>query len=309
MNAPLELRRDPRPLTSREELFAALLAPLGADGVYARTGLYESVVDGLTGFISRFRPHRCEVYAFPPVMSRAVLERSGYLNSFPNLLGCVSCLAGGEAQVTRSVARFARGEAWSEDTSVSDLVLTPASCYPVYPIAAERGAVPAHGWCFDVACDCFRREPSTALDRLQSFRMREYVRIGAPEQIAVFRDEWMKRAAGLAETLGLSWTLEAAHDPFFGRGGRFMAASQVEQGLKFELLIPVIRDAPPTACMSFNSHQDHFGEVWDLRGEDGALSHTGCVAFGVDRMAMALFAAHGLQISSWPAHVRAALEL
>jgi len=65
----------------------------------------------------------------------------------------------------------------------------------------------------------------------------------------------------------------------------------------------------PTACMSFNYHRDHFGKTWDLRGEDGELAHTGCVAFGIDRLTLALFAAHGLDLASWPAPTRDALSL
>src|SRR2546430_10196887 len=52
--------------------------------------------------------------------------------------------------------------------------LSPAACYPVYPLIARRGAVPSDGLLFDVAADCFRREPSRALDRLQSFRSEEH---------------------------------------------------------------------------------------------------------------------------------------
>jgi hypothetical protein len=37
--------------------------------------------------------------------------------------------------------------------------------------------------------------------------------------------------------------------------------------------------------------------------------HTGCVAFGMDRLALALFATHGLDTESWPAGVRAALAM
>jgi hypothetical protein len=36
---------------------------------------------------------------FPPVMSRKQLEKSGYLKSFPNLLGCVCALHGSEASI------------------------------------------------------------------------------------------------------------------------------------------------------------------------------------------------------------------
>src|SRR5437016_4189427 len=75
----------------------ALFRPMGADGVYARTALFETVVDGLSGLITKEREAGTEVLRFPPVMSRAQLERSGYLKSFPHLLGCVSCLHGSEA--------------------------------------------------------------------------------------------------------------------------------------------------------------------------------------------------------------------
>jgi seryl-tRNA synthetase len=293
------------------DLAETLFRPMGADGVYARTGLYEGVVDALTALITRHRHPRAEVFRFPPVMSRKMIETSGYLKSFPNLLGCMCCLQGSEADIRGSVSRFVEGDGapWTDDLSAGDLVLTPASCYPVYPIAAARGAVPAEGLLFDVACDCFRREPSKDIDRLQSFRMREYVCIGTPEQITAFREDWIERAKGIADRLGLSYTVDLANDPFFGRGGQIMAVSQIQQSLKFELLIPVISEEKPTACMSFNYHQDHFGEVWGLHGADGQVMHTGCVAFGMDRLAVAMFATHGTDVEAWPAPVRSALGL
>ena len=69
---------------------------MGVDGVYARTRLYEDVIDGLQRLFTRHRAHEAEVFRFPPVMSRRQLETSGYLNSFPQLLGCVCCLHGEE---------------------------------------------------------------------------------------------------------------------------------------------------------------------------------------------------------------------
>jgi seryl-tRNA synthetase len=288
----------------------ALFLETGVDGVYARTGLYESMVEALTALISAYRPAGAEVLRFPPVMSRAQLERHGYLKSFPNLLGAVSCLCGDERHVRGVVQRFVEGgEPWAEALQPTDLVLAPAACYPVYPLAAARGPVPAAGLTFDVAADCFRREPSTDIDRFQSFRMREYVRIGTEAQIQAFRGEWVERATGIADMLGLSYRIELANDPFFGRGGQIVALAQREQALKFELLVPVRSAEDPTACMSFNYHQDHFGTAWDLRLEDGAPAHTGCVAFGMDRLAVAMFAAHGTDVEAWPAGVREALRL
>ncbi len=293
-----------------EALKEVLFRPTGVDGVYARTGLYESVVEALAALISSHRPRDAEVLRFPPIMSRAQIERHGYLKSFPNLLGAVSCLCGDERHIRGVVGRFVEGgEPWTDALEAADLVLAPAACYPVYPLAAARGPVPAGGLTYDVAADCFRREPSTDIDRFQSFRMREYVRIGSEAQIQAFRQEWIERATGIADGLGLNYRVDLASDPFFGRGGQIVAQSQIEQALKFELLVPVRSADAPTACMSFNYHQDHFGTTWDLKTADDEVAHTGCVAFGMDRLAVAMFATHGTDIGSWPATVREALRL
>jgi seryl-tRNA synthetase len=286
---------------------AELFRPLGVDGVYARTALYEDVLQRLGAFISRHRDPRAEILHFPPVMSRQQLEKSGYLKSFPNLLGCVCALHGSEAEIRAAADSYETGGDWTGSLAASDLVLSPAACYPVYPLAAARGRVPREGLAFDVGADCFRHEPSRALNRLQSFRMREFVRIGTPQDITAFREHWMGQAERLARELGLPSTLDVANDPFFGRVGQVMAVSQRQQSLKFELLIPYHTTAVPTACMSFNYHRDHFGIVWGLCDAAGEVSHTGCVAFGMDRLTVALFCIHGLDVARWPGAVRRAL--
>ena len=127
------------------------------------------------------------------------------------------------------------------------------------------------------------------------------------EQIDDFRRRWLTRAQDIAGQLGLTYHIEHASDAFFGRGGKLMAMSQIEQALKFELLVPVRSAGEPTACMSFNYHRDHFGTAWNLRNAAAQVMHTGCVAFGMDRLALALFATHGLDLAGWPAAVREAL--
>jgi seryl-tRNA synthetase len=292
-----------------QHIGAEIFRPLGVDGVYARTALYEDVLQRLGAFLSRHRDPRAEILHFPPVMSRQQLEKSGYLKSFPNLLGCVCALHGSEAEIRAAADSYETGGDWTSSLSASDLVLSPAACYPVYPLAAARGRVPREGLAFDVAADCFRHEPSRALNRLQSFRMREFVRIGTPQDIIAFREHWMGHAERLAQELGLPCKLDVANDPFFGRVGQVMAVSQRQQSLKFELLIPYHSRAVPTACMSFNYHREHFGTVWGLADAAGELSHTGCVAFGMDRLTVALFCVHGLDLARWPSSLRRVLAL
>lgn len=286
-----------------------LFERMGVDGVYARTALYVDLVERLEQYITRQREPSAEVMRFPPVMSRKQLEKSGYLKSFPNLLGCVCALHGSESSIRSAVEVAESGGDWTASLSSSDLVLSPAACYPLYPIVAQRGVLPRGGLLFDIEADVFRHEPSVSLDRLQSFRMREFVRIGVPDEIVEFREQWMAKAPVLATELGLPFTLEVANDPFFGRVGQVMAVSQRQQELKFELLIPYYPGAAPTACMSFNYHREHFGQTWGIRDDKGGLAHTSCVAFGIDRLAVALFANHGVNFKKWPLVARQALAL
>jgi len=292
-----------------EAITSSILQPTAANGVQGRTAVFEDVIGGLTALITRHRPVGAEVLRFPPVMSRALLEKSGYLKSFPHLLGCVSSMTGTEAKIRALVEGRADGQEWVEALAATDLVLTPAACYQVYPIVAARGDVSVSGTVVDVESYCFRRETSSELGRMQAFRMREYVCIGAPETALEFREAWKARAEQLATQLDLPFTLAPASDPFFGRAGKLMAVNQVEQALKFELLIPVNSEEAPTACMSFNYHQDHFGTTWGLRTDDGAVAHTACAAFGLDRLTIALFATHGLDLEAWPRSVHDALGL
>jgi seryl-tRNA synthetase len=238
-------------------------------------------------------------------MSRSELERSGYLHSFPHLLGGVSCLKGSEATIRAVVEQ----PNWANELSATELVLSPAACYPIYPMAAAFGPIPASGLLFDVAADCFRHESTHEIGRLLSFRMREFVCVGTPEQVLEFRTRWMFLAQRLAKQLGLEHRIAPASDPFFGKGGKLAAMSQLEQSLKFELLIPLSSKEGLSACMSFNCHRDHFSSVWNLIAENGDKAHTGCVAFGLDRLALALFKTHGLDLGKWPAAVRENLSI
>jgi seryl-tRNA synthetase len=119
----------------------------------------------------------------------------------------------------------------------------------------------------------------------------------------------MRKAESIAAMLRLPYDFDRASDPFFGRTGQLLAAAQVEEALKFELLVKIRAEGGPTACMSFNYHRDHFGKTWGLAASNGETAHSGCVAFGIDRLALALFATHGVDPARWPSSVCDALQI
>jgi seryl-tRNA synthetase len=289
---------------------AGLLIPSGVAGVYGRGSDFEDVRERFDAYVTRAAlaaGETPEVLRFPPVLPRKQIEDLGYLENFPHLAGTVFAFEGTEAQARTMAETAARHEDWSEHQCMTDLMLTPAVCYPVYPAIGRRGPLPAGGVTIDPGGSyAFRHEPSGDPARLQMFHMRELVRIAEPETVQSWRDTWRDRALQLLLDLGLDAKFDVANDPFFGRSGRMMAASQREQALKFEVLVQ-IAGPEPTAVASFNYHQDHFSALYGITTADGGAAHTACLGFGHERIVLALFTAHGLDVRAWPAETRALL--
>lgn len=284
------------------------LIPSGEPGIFGRGPVFDRVFCAVDDLITRAgaadRPERPR---FPPVMPARTLERAGYLKSFPQLCGAVYSFAGSAAAAFDLAARAERGEDWSGHLSKTNVVLVPAACYPVYPAVALRGDLPRGGLVLDLGpCYVFRNEPSPDPARMQMFHQRELVRIGEAEDVLAWRDAWMERSAAIFRKVGVSASLDIASDPFFGRSGKLLASSQREQKLKFEMLAP-IASAEPTAVTSFNFHQEHFGAAFGIRLSDGRTASSACVGFGLERVSLALFSAHGMDVEVWPAAVRGEL--
>ena len=299
---------DPYKAYLQDLVEAGLLIPSGVKGVYGRSGLFEQVIDQFELFVTRMGAHlKPEVMRFPPVFNRAHYSRINHINNFPDLMGSVHSFTGGDAEHTELVRKFEAEEDWSRDLSASEVMMIPAACYPLYP--AATGTLPQGGRTVDLKTFVFRHEPSDDPARMQIFRQREYVRLGTAAEALAHRDYWLERGKGMLESVGLPVEAVVANDPFFGRGGRMMKATQREQVLKYELVVPICSEEKPTAIASTNLHLDYFGLAFDIRTADGQAAHTACIGFGLERIALALFKVHGLDPARWPAAVRGVLAL
>ena len=248
-----------------------------------------------------------EVMRFSPLVPRSCLERSGYLESFPHLAGSVHSFTGDQRAHRALVQSVKDGRNWAAHLPPTAGVLTPAACYPVYPLLS--GTLPAGGRLVDVMSYCFRHEPSDDPGRLQMFRMHEHVRLTDATNVKMWRDAWIDRAAAISAVLDLGAELVVASDAFFGRTGALLAENQRVQRLKLEFVTPVASDDRPTAIMSLNYHQDHFGEIFSIRTVDGRIAHSACIGFGLERITLALYRHHGFDRSAWPSSVREVLGL
>lgn len=293
----------------QERLLAAgLLIDLGVRGLYGRGGVFEHIVERIGALVTREGAwQQAEVMRFPPLLARKHYLRLDHVANFPDLLGSVHTFTGDDRAHRALLADLEAGADWTAHLVPAETMLVPAACYPLYPTAT--GTLPATGRTVDLETFVFRHEPSDDPARMQMFRQREFVRLGTAEQALEHRDHWRRTGLALLESLHLPAAAVVANDPFFGRGGKVMKATQLEQDLKYELVVPICSEDKPTAVTSCNCHLDHFGASFGIRTATDAVAHTSCVGFGLERITLALLKTHGLAPQDWPRAVRERLQL
>jgi len=288
---------------------AGLLLPSGVQGVYGLSGRFEGIIEAFERFVTKMGADlKPEVVRFPPVINRSTYLATDHIETFPDLMGSIHSFHGKEKDHIKMVNKKHDGEDWTTELDATNIMMVPAACYPLYPTAADT-VLPEEGRLVDLRAFVFRHEPSQDPARMQIFRQREYVKLGTAEQALDHRNYWLKKAEGMLLSLGLDVKPIIANDPFFGRGGRVMAATQKEQELKYELVVPIASKEKLTAITSSNYHMDHFGSEFNIQTADGKKAHTACVGFGLERITLALLKKHGFDPDKWPTEVKQILEL
>ena len=279
-----------------------LLYPSSVPGVYSRSATYERVAWGLEEAIGRLGAGQYEVVHTPPILPRETFDRSDYIRSFPHLMGSLHIFTGDDKAHADLVHRYASGGPWQEMMQPAETVLSSAACHAVYPMCSGR--LPEGGRHIEVTGFCFRHEPSSDPARMQSFRMHELVCVDRPDAVLGHRDRRLADGLTFLSDLGLDMHCEVANDPFFGRLGTIMAETQLTETAKLEGLTTVSSDTEPTAIISGNYALDHFTNAFSIECASGDKAHSSCVAFGIDRVVLALLRRHGTSPDRWPADVR-----
>jgi len=288
----------------RGELIAAgVLVPTASNGIYGRSSVFEAIVAGIETIVATVSSAEgATSYRFPPVMPRQVLEQSGYLGSFPDMIGTVSTFQGDNKDHKKLMDLAQSGGEWTDLLQAADVSLCPAVCHPLYPTLT--GTMPEGGRRYDVSGWCFRHEPSLDPARMQSFRQHDLVYVGEADLAREHRDRWLQLGAEILSSLGLTVETVVANDPFFGRVGKILAENQRSETLKYEIVTPVNSVEHPTAIASANCHLDHFGEPYDIVTAEGGVAHSCCFGFGLDRITLALLRTHGVDPEDWPQEPR-----
>ena len=249
-------------------------------------------------------------YRFPTLIPASYLERVDYFSAFPHSLTFATHLHT-DLDV---IDGFARGTACNEHGELNAppdsfapirALLSPAVCYHLYFALADR-PLPGGQVVATAVGNCFRHEAInlTSLERLWNFTMREVIFVGPKDFVLDHRETARQGMANLFGQIGLAYRVESANDPFFIGEFRKQVAFQSAFQLKYEIRARLPFKDSTLAVGSYNYHQDFFGRRLNISLPDGAPAHTGCVAFGLERMAYAFLAQFGLDPANWPGLVR-----
>jgi seryl-tRNA synthetase len=252
-------------------------------------------------------------YRFPTLIPARYLERVNYFRAFPHSLTFATHLRE-DLDAIDHFAEHARCDDHGLNTPPDSFaqiqtLLSPAVCYHLYFALADR-PLPNGQLAATAVGNCFRYEAInlSSLERMWNFTMREIIFVGPKDFVLGNRESARQRMSQVFEEVGLAYRVESANDPFFIGEFRKQAAFQSAFQLKFEIRARLPFKDSTLAVGSYNYHQDFFGRHLNISLPDGSPAHTGCVAFGLERMAYAFLAQYGLDSQKWPAAVREALR-
>ncbi|WP_051385659.1 hypothetical protein [Actinokineospora inagensis] len=291
------------------ELLAADAAFVSGEGQVGFGEPLLSLVDYLDGrlrAIALALP-RSREFRYPTLLPTGVLDRFGYFGSFPQFAMFVTRLHNDIEVYSGFVERYRDSGRLPDDLFArcanQDYCLPPTMCYHTYHQYTGRSlpedmVVTARGKSFR-----YESRYHTSMERLWDFTIREIVFLGGEEFATGCRNTVMSAAYALLEELDLVGFCEVANDHFFGNAdtaGKILSQRMME--LKFELRVPVAADRT-IAVGSFNLHGHFFGESFDITGPDATPIASGCVGFGLERLAYAFLCQHGPDPAGWPAAV------
>ena len=151
----------------QEELCnAGLLIPMGVPGLYGHNGLFEEIIERFERSVTAHGAHlNSEVMRFPAIMNRKHYLKTTHIETFPDLMGSVHSFMGNERDHVQLLQKRADDQDWTIDLAPTNVMMTPAACYPLYPTAT--GILPEGGRTVDLRSYVFRHEPSDDPARMQ----------------------------------------------------------------------------------------------------------------------------------------------
>lgn len=277
-----------------------------SNGTYVYTGTLAKVISSLDTFLQKLCIEFGAVeYMFPTTIPFESLNNSGYIKSFPQHVGFISYGQKRYDGFTNLVNSL-------DDTQVEKYlgevksILAPTVCHHLFQTiklskSTEKFSVTG-------SSKCHRNEDKTAygIERLNSFTMREIIFIDEPDIVTHKLKEFSTILNDIFNKWDIYFIKMNATDPFFAGEMSNKKIYQSMLDLKNEYKFHLPYSNKWLATTSINYHRDSILHGFDINTDK---LHSGCIAFGLERIALSLLSQFGTNIKEWPTNLTEDLEI
>ncbi|EAE7321247.1 hypothetical protein FQS07_13790 [Listeria innocua] len=234
--------------------------PINANAIKAEISKIDETLLNLFSFLD------FQEMSFPNLISESILKKIDYINSFGKYLFNVS------------QEQYSGGHKY---------YLTPAACLHIYPFIANKKLLMNKSMFFTTRNKCFRNEVDCdEFIRKKEFEMREFIVFSENNKdIVKLRHEMMMKFAAYLDEMQIEYSIELATDHFSDPDNKLKLFQEIGK-TKYEFVVSIENMSYSVA--SFNLHGDHFTNNFSIKTSDEMELNSGCVAFGLDRLAYTL---------------------
>ena len=129
--------------------------------------------------------------------------------------------------------------------------------------------------------------------------MREIIFFGSEDYVERNRNEIQEHCKSYFIDLGLKFRIVTASDPFFTTGAEAKRIFQTALELKYEIQAYLPHSESWISVASFNNHQQSLVLPYRIHIDSGSELHSGCVGYGYERLAYALYSQFGCEKLSY----------
>lgn len=243
-----------------------------------------------------------EVY--PATVPTALLQRSGYLKSFPQHAFFVAPARLNEKAIAAvqqgRLVNNVEGADSREILQAPAETLAPTVCYHCFSARADQ-----KHYDNEIVTSmnmCHRHEVANVrtLERLMTFRMREIIYFGETGVVTDALDRCWDWFLDMLRAWDVPFRATTATDPFFADSADSKRFFQTVRSLKREVRLFIPKTGKWISVASFNNHGNSLVDAFNIRGREDAKLTSACVGFGYERLIYGLMAIFGHDVCKWP---------
>ena len=277
-------------------------------GVFALQGDILKCISGLDTFFKSYALEKGAIEQhFQPTLPAKSLIENGYISSFPQHPLFVANVYR-DINNINTLSKDAKEKPinlmhqWLDDRiDTHKQILSPTVCYHCFETLRNQ-TIPVDGSLYTAIAPCHRHESRNlnGLSRLQTFTMREIIFFGSNDFVETNRNEIQDHCKSYFIDLGLKFRIVTAIDPFFISGAEAKRIYQSVLALKYEIQAYLSHSDTWISVASFNNHQQSLVTPYKIDFDSNYDLYSGCVGYGYERLAYALYSQLGCDQSSWP---------